>query len=170
MSEDNQPSNRTQTLVRMSILVMLILFIMFPFMLEVRISLSSYPETHLSGVTIYAWTWVYRLVGYETGFILDLPFYRLVQEAIFQTISQIFFLGAYIGFSLGLTERKTAVNFGIISLIPAHFVLAVNLCGVFMSEIPSLIAPIPIQAISFLGLIILRMTAPKLSKEPWVTE
>jgi hypothetical protein len=139
-------------------------------MLEVRITWYSYPEIHLSSVTLFAWTWVYRLVGYQTGFIFNLAFYRLVQEAFFQTISQIFFLGAYIGFGLGLTKRETAVRFGYLSLIPAHFVLVVNLLGIFVPGAASAIAPIPLQIISILGLVILRLTSPKLSKESWLVK
>ena len=169
MSEEDHPSRRLQNLVRLSILFMMIWLIFGFFTIEVRIDWYFYPEFRLNSITLFSCTGAYRLVGSYLGY-RSLPSYALVQNGIFPTSSQVFFLVAFIGHHLGLTERKTAVRFGIISLIPCTVILVVNLFGIFVPGSTSIVAPIPFLVISILGLVILRLTAPKPTKDEWLPE
>ena len=169
MGEKDQSSKRLQNLMRKSILVMVVLLILCPFELQVRISWYFYPQTQISLVTLFSWFGEYRLVGYEPGYY-STQFYLLAQFGSIPTSAQIFFLGAFIGLNLGLTDRKTAVRFGIISLIPSLVILVVNLFGVFVPGATEVIIPIPLLAVSILGLIILRLTRSEPLKNDWLPE
>lgn len=169
MSEEGLTSHRLRNLMRVSIIVMMILLILCPFEMEIRISWYSYPEVNLQSLSLFSWFWEYRLIGYDPG-LRSLPFYELAQFGFFPATAQIFFLVAFIGFKLGLTNRKTTMRIGIISLIPNTIILVVNLLAVFVPWTTDIIAPIPLLVVSFLGLIILRLTKPKHTKDEWLPE
>ena len=167
MSEEDSSSKRLHNLMRISILVMLILLILFPFTLEIRISWYFYPEVQLSGFSLISWFGEYRLIGYAPAYRM-IPIYLLAQFGSIPTSAQIFFLGAFIGLHFGLTDRKTAVRFGIISLIPSTIILVVNLFGALVPGATEVILPVPLLSVSLLGLIILRLTKPKPTKDEWL--
>ena len=135
------------------LLVMIVLLFLAPLKIEVRYSSNHSSLFYLSDFTIWAWTWVYSIVGYgPTGFITS-PFFLIFQYVV-------------IGFQLNLISRKDTRKIGFASLFPGLLILGVNLLLSLTPGAPNIIVPISFPIVSIVGLVMLRFHSSKQVTDP----
>lgn len=150
---------------------MLVLLTFSPFELQIRFSTNHYPLVSLTHFVFYSWFWVYSLVGYGTIGFITRPLYQIAQPGSLQTVLPFLFVGALVGYKLGLVSRKTAIQLGYVSLFPGLLVLGVNLIlSIFTPGSPSINAPVPLPFASILGILVLRRSTFEKESDSWLSE
>jgi hypothetical protein len=162
----NTASDDMKRRVRKAIPFMFVLLLIVPFELEFRLNTENLSMT----ATLFAWTWAYRLLDYQTGFY-NPPFYWYFQQPLLYTFLHFIFLASLIVFQWGLVSRKDTRNVGIFSLLPGIIVMTVNLVlGIITSGSSAILAPIPLPFAPILGLLVLKKKDTSSEEDSWLTE
>lgn len=166
LGEREQSASKSNRKMWILLLVMIVLLFLAPLKIEVRYSSNHSSLFYLSDFTIWAWTWVYSIVGYgPTGFITS-PFFLIIQYVVIDTFFQVIFLLVLIGFQLNLISRKDTRKIGFASLFPGLLILGVNLLLSLTPGASNIIVPISFPIVSIVGLVMLRFHSSKQVTDP----
>ncbi len=160
------PNRRKWTII----LIMLVLFFLGPFIIEIRLSTYFSPVASISDFMVYSWTWVYSFVGHNTNGFIPYPFYLIFQQGSLQTFFEFIFFAAFVGVQLEGTSVKNALRIGYVSLFPGFLVLTVNIVlGILVPFGGTIIAPIPTPLVSIIGILLLKRQKEEQETESWLT-